>query len=175
SGINGLVLFGSTGEGHFLAEGERSDALEALREIAGERLLLAGIAAESTRAAVRLARSAAASGADAVLVAPPAYYRPQMTPEALRRHYLGVADESPLPILLYQTPPAYSGVPLESGLVAELALHERIVGIKDSTGDLQVMGALVEACPNDFVVLVGSGAVFYGALEVGARGGILAV
>lgn len=175
AGLAGLVLFGSTGEGHFLNEHEREDALRGVREIAGDRILLAGIAAESTRAAIRLARSSAAAGADALLVAPPAYYRPQMTPEALRRHYLAVADESPLPILLYQVPPAYSGVALESGLVAELARHERIAGIKDSTGDLQAMGALLDTCPAGFAVLVGSGAAFYGALEIGAQGGILAV
>ncbi len=175
AGVSGLVLFGSTGEGHFLTEDERADALGALREIAGERLLLAGIAAESTRGAIRLARKAAEAGADALLIAPPAYYRPQMTPEALRRHYQQVADASPLPILLYQVPPAYSGLALTTGLVAQLARHEQIVGIKDSTGDLQAMGALVEQCPAAFTVLVGSGTAFYAALEIGARGGILAV
>lgn len=173
--LSGLVLFGSTGEGHLLEETERARMLEGLREVAGEALLLAGIFAESTRAAIRLARAAAEAGADGVLVAPPAYYRPQLTPEALRTHYTEVADRSPLPILLYQVPPAYSGVELRAGLVAELALHPNIVGIKDSTGDLAAMGAIVEACPRGFAVLVGSGAVAYGALEVGACGGILAV
>jgi 4-hydroxy-2-oxoglutarate aldolase len=173
--LSGLVLFGSTGEGLLLDEEERTRTLAGLREIVGERLLLAGTGAESTRATIRLGRMAAEAGADAVLVQPPAYYRPLMTAEALRDHFRAVADASPVPVILYQVPPAFSGIELQTGLVAELAQHPNIVGIKDSTGDLQAMGALVEACPRGFQILVGSGAVLYGALEVGAVGGILAV
>ena len=173
--LAGLVLFGSTGEGLLLDETERVELLRAIREPADERLLLAGTGAESTRATVRLSRDAAEAGADAVLVQPPAYYRPQMTPEGLRDHFRAVADASPVPVILYQVPPAYSGVDLASGLVAELSQHENIVGIKDSTGDLKALGTLVESCRRDFAVLVGSGAVLYGALEVGAVGGVLAV
>lgn len=174
--LSGLVLFGSTGEGLLLEDDERIRILESVREATGEdRLLLAGTGAESTRAAIRLSREAAAAGADAVLVQPPGYYRPQLTPEALRDHYTAVADASTVPVLLYQVPPAYTGADLQSGLVAELANHPNIVGIKDSTGDLKALGTLVDTCRSDFAVLVGSGAVMYGALEVGACGGILAV
>ncbi|MEX0912045.1 MAG: dihydrodipicolinate synthase family protein, partial [Gemmatimonadota bacterium] len=174
-GLRGLVLFGSTGEGLLLDEGERVAGLEAIAELAEDALVLAGAAAESTRATVRLTRDAAEAGADAVLVAPPAYYRPQLTPEALRAHYRAVADASPIPILLYQVPPVYSGVELQAGLVGELAKHPNIQGIKDSTGDLQAMGEILNVCTSDFAVLVGSGTVLYGALDVGACGGILAV
>lgn len=174
--LSGLVAFGSTGEGLLLDETERNTLLAGVREVMEpERLLLAGIAGESTRAAIRLCRSAAKAGADAVLVQPPAYYRPQLTADALRDHYRAVADASPLPVLLYQVPPAYTGADLQAGLVAELALHPNVVGIKDSTGDLKTLGTLVETCPSEFSVLVGSGAILYGALEVGACGGILAV
>jgi 4-hydroxy-2-oxoglutarate aldolase len=177
AGVDGLVLFGSTGEGLLVEGGERPRAIEAVRSLAGDGAkILAGTGAESTRAAIRLSRDAAAAGADAVLVHPPAYYRPQMTAEALRDHFAAVADASPVPIVLYQVPPAYSGIELQVGLVAELARHPNVAGIKDSSGDLKVLGALVEgAGRSDFTVLVGSGAVFYGGLEVGARGGILAV
>lgn len=174
--LSGLVLFGSTGEGVLLDEAERTAMLDAVREIVGpERLILAGAGAESTRATIRLCASAAEAGADAVLVQPPTYYRPQLTPEALRDHYAAVADASPIPVVLYQVPPAYAGPELPAGLVAELARHPNIVGIKDSTGDLKWLGDLVDACPSEFQILVGSGAVLYGALEVGACGGILAV
>lgn len=173
--LAGIVLFGSTGEGLLLDDDERVRALEAVRGVSDDRLVLAGTGAESTRATIRLTRSAAAAGADAVLVQPPSYYRPQMTPEALREHYAAVADASPVPVILYQVPPAYSGVDLAAGLVGELSTHENIVGIKDSTGDLKAMGELVGAARGEFSVLVGSGAVVYAALEVGAVGGILAV
>ena len=173
--IAGLVLFGTTGEGLLVDGEERVAALEKVRKAVPDKRVLAAAGAESTRGAVRLARDAAAAGADAVLVAPPAYYRPQMTPEALREHYFAVAEASPIPLLVYQIPPAYSGIELRSGLVAELARHGNIVGIKDSRGDLRMLAELIEMCPRDFQVLVGSGAAFYGGLEVGAAGGILAV
>ncbi|MQA90145.1 MAG: dihydrodipicolinate synthase family protein [Gemmatimonas sp.] len=173
--LAGLVLFGSTGEGVLLDDDERVAGLEAVREIAEGKLMLAGVGAESTRATVRLVRRAAEAGADAALVPPPAYYRPQLTVEALWGHYSAVADTSSVPVLLYQIPPVYSGVELGVGLVAELSRHPNIHGIKDSTGDLEAMQSIREACAGDFAVLVGSGAVVHGALEVGACGAILAI
>jgi 4-hydroxy-2-oxoglutarate aldolase len=177
AGVDGLVLFGSTGEGLLLDEDERSRALAAVRPVPGEgQLLLAGTGAESTRAAIRLARAAADAGADAVLVHPPAYYRPQMTPDALRDHFAAVADASPVPVVLYQVPSAYSGIELESGLVEQLSRHPNVLGIKDSSGDLKVLGALVESAAGErFSVVVGNGSILYAGLEVGATGGILAV
>jgi 4-hydroxy-2-oxoglutarate aldolase len=174
--LAGVVLFGSTGEGVLLDDDERAQLLESARAVVdGGRLLLAGTGSESTRATIRRSRAAAEAGADAVLVQPPAFYKPQMTPEALRDHYRAVADASPIPVLLYQIPPRFSGVELPAGLVGELAQHPNIAGIKDSSGDLRTLGALVDACGPRCSVLVGSGAVLYGALELGVSGGILAV
>lgn len=174
--VDGVVLFGSTGEGPLIDEDERTRLLAGARELVdGGRLLLAGTGAESTRATVRLSRQAAAAGADAVLVQPPAYFRPQMTPEALRDHYLAVADASPVPVVMYQVPPRFSGVELPPGLVGEVMRHPNVVGIKDSTGDLKSVAALVDACPRGCTVLAGSGAMLFGSMEVGAAGGILAV
>lgn len=176
-GTAGLVLFGSTGEGQLLDEGERARLLQSLDDVRGEgQLVLAGTGAESTRLAIRLSRGAAAAGADAVLVHPPAYYRPQMTAEALRDHFFAVADASPVPVFLYQVPGAYSGLELQSGLVSRLSRHGNIAGIKDSSGDLRTLGTLVESSASgEFGVLAGSGAILYAALEAGATGGILAV
>jgi 4-hydroxy-2-oxoglutarate aldolase len=173
--LSGLVLFGSTGEGPLLDEDERTQLLASVRELAEDRLLLAGTGAESTRATVRLTRAAAAAGADAVLVHPPAYFKPQMTPEVLRDHYIAVADAAPVPVILYQIPPRFSGVELSAGLVGELARHPNIVGIKDSSGDLKTLGAFADACHRGCTVLVGNGAMLFSALEVGAGGGILAL
>lgn len=176
SPISGLVLFGSTGEGVLLDEEERIRILVATREVVPpDRLVLVGVGAESTRATARRAREAAGHGADAVLVHPPSYYRPEMTPEALREHFLHVAEESPIPVVLYQVPPKLGGVDLAAGLVGELSRHQNVVGIKDSTGDLKSVAAYTDACERGCAVLVGSGAALFGALEVGARGGILAL
>jgi 4-hydroxy-2-oxoglutarate aldolase len=174
--LSGVVLFGSTGEGPLLDEDEKARLTEGARDVIdGGRLLLAGTGAESTRATIRATEAVAAAGADAVLVQPPAYFKPLMTSEALRDHYAAVADASPVPVILYQVPPRFSTIELIPGLVHELSKHPNVIGIKDSHGDLKTLAALVEACEDRAAVLVGSGAVLYGALEIGARGGILGV
>lgn len=174
--VSGVLIAGSTGESVFLEDDERRALLEAAEDVVPEEaLIIMGTGAESTRQAVRLAREAAEGGADCVLVSPPAYYKSAMTPRVLVDHYKAVADASPVPVLVYQVPLRMSTLDLPTGLVVELSHHDNIVGIKDSRGKLELVGELVEACADDFNVLVGSGALLYGALETGAAGGIVAV
>jgi len=175
AGLSGIVIAGSTGEAALLEEHERHRLLEWARAIVpDDRWLIAGIGAESTRLTIRRAHEAAERGADAALVVAPHYYGAQMTPEALAAHFRQVADESPLPIILYNIP-KYTHFPLAAGLVHELASHENVTGIKDSSGDLTQLGGYLDAQSDRFTVLTGSGAGLYPALEMGARGGILAV
>jgi 4-hydroxy-2-oxoglutarate aldolase len=174
--IRGIVIAGTTGEAVLLDEEERLALVEAAGEVLpGEILLTVGTGLESTRATVRLTRGAAERGAQAVLVQPPAYYKGAMTPEALREHYQAVADASPVPVIVYQAPLRMSTLDFPTGLVAELSSHENIVGIKDSRGKLDLMGEVVEQCRPGFQLLVGSGAMLYPALEIGAAGGILGI
>lgn len=174
--IAGVLLAGSTGESVFLEEDERRTLLEAAADVVPEdAAIIMGTGAESTRQAVRLAREAADGGADAVLVSPPAYYKGAMSPGVLARHYRAVADASPVPVLIYQVPLRMSTLDLPTGLVADLSSHDNVAGIKDSRGKLELVGELVEHCADEFQVLVGSGALLYGALETGAVGGIVAV
>lgn len=174
--VAGVLIAGSTGESVLLEEAEGRALVEAASDLVPDgATVIMGTGAESTRRAVRLAREAAEAGADAVLVSPPAYYKGAMTPEVLARHYGAVADASPVPVIVYQVPLRMSTLDLPTGLVAELSRHENIVGIKDSRGKLELVGELVEQCADDFQVLVGSGALLYGALETGAVGGIVAV
>jgi 4-hydroxy-2-oxoglutarate aldolase len=172
--IAGIVAAGSTGEAPFLERHEHLRLVETTRELAGGRHVIAGTGAESTAAVISLTAESAARGAEAVLVRPPAYYQPAMSPEALREHFLAVADASPVPVILYNIP-RFAPVHLEPELVAVLVQHENIAGIKDSSGDLKNLGRLAEACEGNAVVLVGSGALLYPALELGAVGGIVAV
>lgn len=175
-GITGILVAGSTGESVFLDESERVHLTEASRgAMPDDAPILVGTGMESTRATVRLTRAVADAGADAVLVQPPAFFKGAMSPEVLRDHYRAVADASPIPVLVYQCPLRLSTLEFPTGLVAELATHPNIVGIKDSRGNLELLGDLVEQCGEGFQVLVGSGAIFYGALVTGAVGGILAV
>lgn len=176
TGVQGVVLAGTTGEGVLLDEAERVALVEVAREVLPSRMVLAvGTGLESTRATVRLCRAAADAGAQAVLVQPPAYYRGAMTPEALREHYLAVADASSVPVIIYQAPLRMSTIDLPTGLVAELSRHENLVGIKDSREKLEVVGELVQRCRRGFAVLVGSGVHLYAGMELGAVGGIVAV
>lgn len=175
AGLTGVVVAGSTGEAALLEEHERLRLVEWARAIVpDERWLIVGIGGESTRLTVRRAQEAAERGADAALVVAPHYYGAQMTPDALATHFRRLADESPMPVILYNIP-KYVHFPLAAGLVHELAAHENVVGIKDSSGDLAQLGAYLDAQSERFTVLTGSGSGLYPAMEMGARGGILAV
>lgn len=174
AGVDGLVAGGSTGEAPLLTEDEAARLVGWLREVIPEgRWLVAGAGRESTRATVAACRVAGGEGADAVLVRPPAYYAPAMSTQAFVDHFRAVADGSPVPVLLYNIP-KYTHVSLTDRQFASLAEHPNIVGAKDSSGDLKTFAGYREAVPR-WALFVGSGALFYSALELGAVGGILAV
>src|SRR3712207_4239335 len=97
-----------------------------------------------------------------------------MSAPALSAHYLRVADKSPVPVLLYNIP-KYVHFALPPALVRELAAHENVVGLKDSSGDLTMLDAYLAVQSETFHVLTGHGASFAPALDRGVRGGILAV
>lgn len=176
TGVRGLVIGGSTGEAVLLDERERDLCWDVVgRSAPDDLLLVAGTGAESLRTTLRLTRMAADRGFRAVLVQPPAFYRGAMTPAVVRDHYLAVADGAPVPVIVYQVPTRFSTLDLPAGLVAELSAHDNVIGIKDSRGRLETVGELVTQTVRGFQVLVGSGALLYAALEVGAVGGILGV
>jgi 4-hydroxy-2-oxoglutarate aldolase len=174
-GLHGIVVCGSTGEAALLDEAERTSLIETARAtVPADRLLLMGTGAESTKQCVTRCRDAGARGANAVLVVAPHYYGPQMTAAALRAHYQRVADESPVPVVLYNIP-KYMHFKLEPELVAELSMHENIVGIKDSSGDLALLEGYLQAQGSSFTVLTGNGGQLLPGLQLGVRGGIVAV
>jgi 4-hydroxy-2-oxoglutarate aldolase len=176
AGLHGVIVTGSTGEAALLDDRERATLVEAARDVVpGDRMLIAGTGAESTRTCLRHTHSAAQRGADAVLVVAPHYYGAKlMTSAALGAHYLEIADKSPVPVVLYNIP-KYMHFSLAPRLVAELARHENIVGMKDSSGDLPLLSEYLHVQSERFSVMTGNGSTFKSALEMGARGGILAV
>ncbi len=175
TGLSGYLVLGSNGESVYLEEREKEALLETAREnIPSGRILMAGTGRESTRETVRFTRRAAELGADCALVITPAYFRGQMTPDRLAAHFFRVADAAPIPVLLYNVP-QFTGVNMEPELVARLADHPNIVGIKDSSGNVGQLAETVRLAPPGFAVFVGNAGVFYPALCVGAAGGILAV
>jgi 4-hydroxy-2-oxoglutarate aldolase len=175
TGVKGYVALGSTGERVHLEERECLSVIEAARSVVPDDLaLIAGAGQQSTRATVSEVRSFAAAGAEAVLVITPHFYRKAMTQEVLAAHYLAVADASPVPVILYSMPDL-TGISIAPETVARLSGHERIIGIKDSSGDITNLALTLALVPAGFAVLTGNGPVLYAALSAGAHGAILAV
>jgi 4-hydroxy-2-oxoglutarate aldolase len=170
----GFLVLGSNGEAASLDEDEKLQLVAAARRAVPGRFLLVGTGLESTRGTTLLTRKVADLGADAVLVLTPCYYKGRMTAEALRRHFEAVADASPVPVYLYSVP-AFTGLSWPVGLATTLAAHPRIRGLKESSGDVGLLGRIAASVPAGFEVACGNAPVFYPALCVGAVGGILAV
>jgi 4-hydroxy-2-oxoglutarate aldolase len=174
AGMDGLVVTGSTGEAALLDAAERSTLIDAARAVVpSDKLLFVGTGAESTRTCLAQTCEAARRGADAVLVVAPHYYSAAMTVDALRQHYVRVADESPVPVILYSIP-KYMHFAIPPELVAELAAHENVIGIKDSSGQRDLFAAYLTAQSPTFSVLTGNAQLFQHAMQSGGRGGILA-
>ncbi|HVP90472.1 MAG TPA: dihydrodipicolinate synthase family protein [Terriglobales bacterium] len=173
--LAGYLVLGSTGESVLLTDAESEALVEAVLEAAkpGRRVLV-GTARESTRATVEFTRRAGRAGVAAALVRPPSYYKGKMTREALRGHFLAVAEASPVPVILYNIPQT-TGISLEPQLVIDLAPHPNIIGLKESSGSLAFLAEVVREVPPDFHYFLGSGHVVLPGLEMGASGAILAV
>ncbi|RMH19511.1 MAG: dihydrodipicolinate synthase family protein, partial [Acidobacteria bacterium] len=172
TGLAGYLACGSSGEAALLEAAERRRLFAAVRR-ATSRPLVAGVNAQSLRQAAADLERAAAEGADAALVVTPYFYKGSMSQEVLRAFYLELADGAPLPLLIYNIP-QNTGVAIAPATVAELAAHERIAGIKDSSGDYAAAAEILRLVPAGFAVLVGSAAILYPSLLIGAAGGIVA-
>ncbi len=173
--LAGYVALGSTGESVLLNRAEMDGILITVKETAAKgKTLLAGAGAESTAETIERTKRAAELGYDAALVKTPHYYKPAYKPEVLIAHFRRVADESPIPVMLYSIP-QFTGIVLTAAEVAALSEHPNIIGIKDSSGNVQGVGEIIGAVPPAFQVLVGSAASVYPSLAIGARGAILAL
>ena len=174
-GLAGYVVMGSTGESVLLSKPEMEAVLVAVKETASrDKKLIAGTGAESTAETIERTKRAAELGYDAALVKTPYYYKPVYKPETYIAHYRRVADASPIPVLLYSVP-QFTGVALEPPEVALLSEHPNIIGIKESSGNVQRVAEMIATVGPKFQVLVGSAATIYPSLAIGARGAILAL
>ena len=173
--LAGYVVLGSTGESVLLQVGEMEGVFAAVKETtAPGKKLIAGAGAESTAETISRTKRAGAMGYHAALVKTPYYYKPAYKPQVLIDHYRRVADASPIPVLLYSVP-VFTGLALEATETIALSAHPNIVGIKDSSGNLQRVSEVIAGAPREFQVLVGSAPTVYPSLAVGARGAILAL
>jgi 4-hydroxy-tetrahydrodipicolinate synthase len=134
-GHDGVVLNGTTGEAPTTHAPEKCDLVRAVVEAVGDRaLVVAGAGSNDTQHAVRMAEQAAEAGAHGILVVTPYYSRPSQ--EGIYRHTVAVADSTDLPVMLYDVP-GRTVVRYSAETLDRLAAHERVVAVKDATGDPQ--------------------------------------
>jgi dihydrodipicolinate synthase/N-acetylneuraminate lyase len=174
--LAGYVVLGSTGEFPMVSEAERDRVLAAARgAIPREKVFIAGTGADSTLHTIGRTRRAAELGADAAIVITPHYFTKAFSqPAAQLRHYLAVADASPIPIMMYNFP-LNTGITLEASTVARLAQHPNVCGIKDSSGLVPQLAQIIDQTPKTFHALVGAASALVPGLAIGAAGGILAL
>jgi 4-hydroxy-2-oxoglutarate aldolase len=174
-GVTGYVVLGSTGERVNLDEREYLEVIEAARNATPSEInFIVGAGQQSTRSTIAEIERAAKAGAEAVLVITPNYYRSAISQEVLIAHYRTVADASSIPIILYSMPDL-TGIKIEPETAARLSEHKNIIGMKDSSNDIEKFRETVRLTSPDFAMTIGNGTVFAEALQAGARGGILAV
>jgi len=142
--VAGIVVLGSTGEAILLSDEERHEILKTAREaVANHKVLIAGTGIESATETLGLTDYAAELGYDIAMVRTPHYYKGQMKPPNMLAFYRFVADRSPLPLIIYNFPQA-TGYDMPAELVIELAEHPNIIGIKESSGDVEKVRKMVD-------------------------------
>ncbi len=167
-GIHFLVPCGTTGEVPTLSAEERRHVVEiVVDEAGGTTPVLAGAGGYDTREVAHAAAEMHAAGATGLLSVTPYYNRP--TPEGLYQHYRAVADATPLPIVVYNVP-GRTGCNVDATTLARLATIPTIVGVKEAAGNMTQMAEIVNAVPNDFLVLSGDDALTLPLMAIGGHG-----
>src|SRR5580693_444618 len=173
AGIDFLVPCGTTGESPTLTHEEHLRVVEITVELANGRVpVVAGAGGYNTAEVIAMARELAAIGVDGILSVTPYYNKP--TQEGLYQHYRAIAEAVDLPILLYSVQ-GRTGINIEPATVVRLAAIRNIVGIKEASGSIAQMAAILNAVPEDFVVLSGDDTITLPLIALGGRGVISVV
>jgi 4-hydroxy-tetrahydrodipicolinate synthase len=170
--VHGLMPLGTTGEFSSFSREQRRAVVRTVVSESGETSVIAGCGGTNVTDVERYSVDAAEAGVDAIAVVTP-YYLPA-TSEGLVEYYTAVADRSPVPVVLYHIP-KLTGQSLPPGTVVDLASHENIVGIKDSTGDVFYHYELIQRTPSSFSVIQGNTAFVAISLRAGASGVVSAM
>lgn len=175
TGLTGIVVLGSNGEFIYLTRKEKLELIKfAVDNFNKDKKIIAGTGCESTRETIELSKEAAGLGVDAVLVLPPHYYKGSMKDDILYQHYIDIAEESPVPVMIYNMP-LNTGINIPVNVVTRLAKHPNIAGIKDTSGNIVQVTEMVRDTDEDFSVFAGNAGYLLPALSVGARGATLAL
>ncbi|MGA2299932.1 MAG: 4-hydroxy-tetrahydrodipicolinate synthase [Candidatus Acidiferrum sp.] len=168
AGINFLVPCGTTGESPTLTHQEHLRVVEIAVELAkGKVPVLAGAGGYNTAEVITLARELADLGANGILSVTPYYNKP--TQEGLYQHFKAIAEAVSLPIILYSVQ-GRTGVNIEPATVGRLSQIANIIGIKEASGNISQMSTILNAVPEDFLVLSGDDAITLPLIALGGRG-----
>jgi 4-hydroxy-tetrahydrodipicolinate synthase len=171
AGVHGVFVLGTNSEFYALDEEEKRQVIATTVAHVNKRVpVFAGTGAESTREAVRLTRMAEKEGADGVSVITPYFISPNQ--QEIFDHYRRVAESTSLPVVLYNNPSTCGGLKIDPETVARLAEVPNILGVKDSSGDLQNTQEYIKLVPPRFSVLMGRDTLLFPALMMGARGAV---
>ena len=173
--LAGIVVLGSNGEFALLSHQEKVELISFVRRnLVSSKRLIAGTGCESTSETITLGKEAAVAGADAALVVTPWYYKGSYNDVVLEKHFIAIADDSPIPVMLYNMP-RNTSLNMSAGLVAKLAKHDHIIGVKDSSGDIVQITNIINNTADDFSVFAGSGSFLMATTLAGGCGGTLAI
>ena len=175
AGLHGLVTQGSNGEAVHLSHSERRVVTAATREALDEAgfanmPIIVGCGSQSIRETIELCQDALSAGGDYAMILPPSYYGALYTPDSQFEFFTKVADQSPVPILIYNYPGAVSGIDLNSDVINRLAKHKNIVGCKLTCGNTGKLVRIAARAPNGFMTMGGSADFTLPALIGGGKG-----
>ena len=170
SGINALVVMGTTGENATIEPEDQTEVIRyTVQKVAGRIPVIAGTGTNNTEHVLRNTRAACEVGADAVLVVTPYYNK--ATQNGLIQHFTTVADASTVPVILYNVP-GRTGCNLLPKTVAKLAEHPRIAAVKEATGNMAQMVEIMQLCGDKIDVYSGEDALTVPMMAMGAAGTI---
>lgn len=167
-GISALVVAGTTGEAPALTYEEHAALFDfAVRRSAGRIPVIAGCGSNCTQNSLKLARLAAAAGADALLAVTPYYNK--ATPDGLYAHYSAIADATPLPLILYNVP-SRTGVNITPELCVKLSAHPNIAALKEASGNISACAAILAGCGDSLALYSGNDDMIVPLLSLGGAG-----
>jgi 4-hydroxy-tetrahydrodipicolinate synthase len=171
NGVHGVFVLGTNSEFYAMDEKEKQQVIAtAVEHVNGRVPVFAGTGAETTREAVRLTKMAEKEGANGVSVITPYFVLPNQ--QEIYHHYCRIAENTSLPVVLYNNPATCGGVKIDVDTVGRLAEIPNILGVKDSSGDLQNTIEYLRVVPERFSVMMGRDTLIYPALVFGARGAV---
>ena len=174
SGVSGLVPCGSNGEAPYLSKQERKKVISTVVDEAnGKTIIVAGTGSISTKETVQFTKNAKNLGVDAALVVTPFYFR--LSNKEVLEHYRTVAETVDLPLVIYNIP-RFTGFSMEPSLISKLSSEiENVVGVKDSSGNVDTINEIIRLVGDKISVLAGAADVTLPALNRGGTGAVLAV